>query len=380
MASVARYSLKLFSGRQGGLTRFTMFVAIIGIAAGAFGLVVAQSISRGLRTEIEKKILQTSPQIAVFLLDGTPISDENIRQSIAEINGITSVSGAIYDTAIVEPANARVVSLRVEDDLKNLKDGEILIGRQLAESLNKAPQEIIKIAAVDQDGEVKTDEVRIAEILTIGIFEYDSTWIKMSPATYQHLTLSDEFQPKVLNIKLSDAYLSSPISRQIKRLIGEKYQVVDWTEANRPLFSALDLERRAAFAVILLIIFIAMINIATTLSLVAREKRFDIAVLRVCGISRKMISTMIILNGIAITLVGSILGVVCGAVACLAANNTNIFALDPQVYFVSKIYLMPQISDALLIIALSIIAAIIVSLIPARRAASTKPAAVFRET
>ena len=71
--------------------------------------------------------------------------------------------------------------------------------------------------------------------------------------------------------------------KKFDEILGENFKVVDWQEANRPLFAALSLERKVALAIISLIIFIAALNITTTLALLVNERRLDIAVLRTCG-------------------------------------------------------------------------------------------------
>ena len=75
----------------------------------------------------------------------------------------------------------------------------------------------------------------------------------------------------------------------MRQLLGTSYTTVDWQEANRPLFTALAVERRVGIIIIALIILIGALNITTTLILVVMERRREIAVLNTIGATAKSI-------------------------------------------------------------------------------------------
>ena len=83
----------------------------------------------------------------------------------------------------------------------------------------------------------------------------------------------------------------------MRELLGSSYTTVDWQEANRPLFTALALERRIGVVIIALIILIAALNITTTLILVVMERRRDIAILNTLGATSRSIMSIFVIEG-----------------------------------------------------------------------------------
>jgi cell division protein FtsX len=113
-----------------------------------------------------------------------------------------------------------------------------------------------------------------------------------------------QFTPSVLSVSVADIYRANETAENIRKTLGENFRVVDWQEANRPLFAALSLERKVAFAVIALIIFVAALNITTTLALLVGERRSDIAVLRTCGARSRSLMTIFLLEGVFLAFAG----------------------------------------------------------------------------
>ena len=113
--------------------------------------------------------------------------------------------------------------------------------------------------------------------------------------------------------------------------------------------------------VIWLVAFIVMI-VAFTMITGVRKKEF--AVLRVTGASRSMISKIVLAEGMAVTIVGSLLGVIIGAIIIIPFSGYIESSLDLP-------FLMPSVPGiilyALMAILLSLVSGGIASIISARR-------------
>ena len=75
-------------------------------------------------------------------------------------------------------------------------------------------------------------------------------------------------------------------------------QVKTWKEINRPLFLALRLEKIVMFATISLIIFVAALNLISSLSMLILEKRPAVGVLRTLGATERTILTLFLEVGL----------------------------------------------------------------------------------
>ena len=148
-------------------------------------------------------------------------------------------------------------------------------------------------------------------IFEIGLYEYDSALAYTSIETAQQFA---EMGARVsgIEVRLNDVYQARRVSREIGAKLGMPYWTRDWTEMNRNLFSAIQLEKTAMFVILTLIIFVAAFAIISHLILMVAEKRREIGVLRALGASGRSITLVFMAEGVLIGLVGTVVGTVLG--------------------------------------------------------------------
>src|SRR5207253_9685098 len=117
-----------------------------------------------------------------------------------------------------------------------------------------------------------------------------------------------------------DASTVDDVQRQLAARFSN-VQVKTWKEINRPLFLALRLEKIVMFATISLIIFVAALNLISSLSMLILEKRPAVGVLRTLGATERTILTLFLEVGLLIGLTGTILGNLIGLGFSWAANR-----------------------------------------------------------
>jgi lipoprotein-releasing system permease protein len=114
---------------------------------------------------------------------------------------------------------------------------------------------------------------------------------------------------------------------------------------HRNFFAALRTEKRMMTIILFLIVAVAAFNIVSTLVMVVTDKRADIAVLRTLGASPARIMAIFMVQGTAIGLAGTLLGVVGGVllgwnVEPIVATIERAFGvhfLDPTIYYISAL-------------------------------------------
>ncbi|MBC7899034.1 MAG: ABC transporter permease [Saprospiraceae bacterium] len=378
-----KLALRFMRGRRRSLVRFTSIAALAGIASGVASLIFAQALARGFQSEMQDKILANTPHISVFLPDGAKIDNwQLIAERIEQIGDIRSVSATDHEPALLAgPDSTNYSVLRVKDDLPNKTAVEIQIavGAELAAKSGLKLGDNAEVIILKNGSMPKTAPARIAEILKTGFFEYDSTWIVISSGDFTKLFGMDTFSPSVLEVSINDIYQSSSTAAKIREQTGSPFRVLDWQEANRPLFAALSLERKAAMVIISLIIFVAMLNIATTLSLLVNERRSDIAVLRTCGALARTVVAMFVIEGLILGLAGLIFGILLGLTACFTANYFRLINLTAEVYLLSYIPLRPSMYDVLMISLFAMVLCLMATIYPSIKAVGIKPLENLRD-
>ena len=373
--------------RPNFLARLTAFAATTGIAFGTAAMIFALALSNGFREAMREKILANTAHISVFRADGDEIADwENLAAQIREIPGVESVSAVAFDNAlIIGKTNSAFAVLRgsreesevlIKEKVTNEKI-KIEIGKILAEKTGLKVGDAAEI--VSGGGEINENFapvstiVEVGGIFEIGLYEYDSTWIRFSLKHAANLTGKSVSTAATIAVETADIYQTVEIAPKISEKIGWEFKVLDWREANHPLFAALSLERQIAFLIVGLIILIAVLNITTTLALLVGERRFDIAVLRACGASRRTIISVFLLEGVFLAAVGLCAGILIGVLVCFVFNRFDLIRLPADVYEIGSVSLRTNLAEILLIAAAVLILSLAASWIPARAAAQMRP-------
>ncbi len=384
------FELKLawtyFLARRKSLARFTSLVAVTGIAAGVASLILAQALARGFADEMQDKILANTPHVSIFMKDGTEINGwQQIKKDLEDTENVAEIFATTYENALIVGTEAtNYAILRVVQSPKTQSQSEtsssdqqltieIVLGAELAEKTGLKPGAEAEIITLADQFEPKRTRVFIKEIFRTGLFEYDSTWINISPENFAALHGGQIFSPAILSVSVKNIFEADKTADQIRAKLGESFKVLDWQEANQPLFAALSLERRASLAIFALLIFIAALNITSTLALLVNERRFDIAILRTCGVKTQSLILIFLLEGLFLGFLGMFFGVILGLFGCFLGNQFKIISLSAEVYSLNYIPFHPDTANVLLIISITFFLCLAATIYPALRASRIKP-------
>ena len=174
--------------------------------------------------------------------------------------------------------------------------------------------------------------------------------------------------------------------RAIAESLPGRYYISDWSRRQGNFFRSIQVTKSIMFFVLLLVVAVAAFNIISTLVMVVKEKRADIAILRTLGASPREMLGVFMTQGSIIGLVGTLAGVALGLL--IAHNVTGIVAglerltgftfVDPRVYFISELPSEIRGADVLLIAGVALAVSVLATLYPAWRAAETQPAEALR--
>jgi lipoprotein-releasing system permease protein len=192
---------------------------------------------------------------------------------------------------------------------------------------------------------------------------------------------SGETKPtaSAISLEVADIYNVTEVARSVRERAGGDFKTLDWQEANRPLFAALELERRMGLFVIGIIILLAALNITTTLVLVVAERRTDIATLSALGAGPRSIMLLFILEGAMLGALGAVLGIALGLLASFIGDRYRLVSLPADVYSISNVPFHARASDVALAALVAFILSLLATIYPARAAASLRPAEALRD-
>ena len=247
----------------------------------------------------------------------------------------------------------------------------IIVGKTLAEDLELevgdrvrliSPLAALGLALSEPRGAVtRSREFRVIGVFQAGFQEYDSGLVYTD--LFEAQRLFDEGDNVTgVELRVHDLDKSFELARRIEQNLGGAFHSLDWSELNRNLFTALEVQKIALTLVIATIIFVAAFNVIATLIMVVLEKKREIAILKAMGATDATVLGIFMLQGIVVGVIGTFAGVLVGG-GLVAYLDKVQFPLDPKVYLIDHlpVVLNPSvffitIAIALLICTLSTIA------------------------
>ncbi len=246
----------------------------------------------------------------------------------------------------------------------------IVVGKTLAEDLELevgdrvrliSPLAALGLALSDTKAVTRSREFRIIGVFQAGFQEYDSGLVYTDLIEAQRL-FDEGDNVTGVELRVHDLDTSFALARRIEQSLGGAFHTLDWSELNRNLFTALEVQKIALTLVIATIIFVAAFNVIATLIMIVLEKKREIAILKAMGATDGTVLGVFMVQGVIVGVIGTLVGVLVGG-GLVAYLDRIRFPLDPKVYLIDHlpVVLNPMvflitIGIALLICTLSTIA------------------------
>ena len=217
----------------------------------------------------------------------------------------------------------------------------------------------------------------VAAVFFSSLYEYDFNYAYITLEVAQNF-FSMGKNIDHLGIKLKDMKRIDEAEKAIKTDLGEEIVVKNWRDMNRPLFSALEMEKIVWFLIIGFIALVASFNIVSALIMLVMGKKEEIAILRAAGYSARSVMKIFMLDGIIIGFFGTLLGGIAGTVICIILSDMPV-KVAQDVYYIEKIPV--DMSPLTFIVAIfgSLILTVIAAVYPGRKAAKLSPAEALRQ-
>jgi len=387
---------------------------MIGIALAVAVLIVVLSVMNGFEHELQQRILGMAADASISGYEG-PLEDwAELRARVLERDGIAAAAPYVEGQAMtvagealagvsvrgVYPALERTVSsigdVMTKGSLDALTPGGfgVVIGSSLAETLDvDVGDDIVLVLAEGRVTPVglvpRIKSFEVVGIFNAGMYEYDRGLV------FTHFDDAARLfhtggRATGLRLDVTDLYdareVAMSTARDLANALGTSFNVDDWTRLHYTFFRSIQLQKTILFVILSLVIAVAAFNIVSTLMMVVRDKRGDIAIMRSFGATPRSVLTLFASQGTLIGLIGTLLGVVLavlvswklGAFVGLLERWFDIDLLSADVYFLSDLPTQVRPLEVARICALALALAIAATFYPAWSAARQPPAEALR--
>lgn len=390
------------SRKKNHFVSFISLSSMLGIGLGVMVLVTVLSVMNGFDEEIHQRFFGMAPEITV---SGLNEKLDNWQEVVKKVKTIPQIKAAapfvggqglmthegqvlpIILTGILPETEESVTHLNeklLAGSVADLEHFGIILGKGLADSLGLMMGDMVTImipqASVTPAGMIpRFKRFKVAGVFSAGTgFNFDTkmAFIHMGDAQ-KLLQLGTDVSG--IKMKINDVYQAPELSDRVAKLLGEDYQVGNWTQQFGAFFQAVKMEKTMMFMILLLIIAVAAFNLVSSLVMVVNDKQAEIAILRTIGATPSTILWIFIVQGMMVGIVGTALGLIGGLI--LAHNATAIVnglqtlfhvkVLSSSIYFVDYLPSKIMLSDLVQICIAALLMSFIATIYPAWRASKT---------
>jgi len=403
--------IKSFLKRKQGDMAYSIIslLSLLGISLAVAVIITVMSVMNGFQIEIQEKMLNLIPHATIKninnktnidLLNAILEKKQFVESHSVFVNGeaiaITDTNfNAIQIKAYpkeASPIKNKLSQLMIEGEVFDLynKSFNVIIGKGLSEQLKIKLGD--KITFMTQDnlgiplGHIpRVKQFKVSGIFESGVFEFDQhlvfTTLKDTQLFFQ---MGDDFSGT--DVEYYDPDKASIYTRQIAIESGGGFLISDWTRENPSFFRSLELTKRIIFIVLILILAIACFNIISSLTMLVRQKRSNIAVLRSLGVQQYSMHKIFLAIGFFLGSIGSVMGIIIGffitinlsAVVNFIEEILNITLYQPEIYFLNELPTQIDWSEVLIICSIAIILSMLSAFIPSYNASKIDPSELLK--
>jgi lipoprotein-releasing system permease protein len=374
----ARY---LWTARKQRHIAFLSTISILGLAIGVFALLISIALLSGLQDQIKERLMESSPHLLIDPAGSNTISDAQEIANAARELGMTDVRPIISGIGWGgNEAERRGRPVRIRSGSILLPTGTIALSRDTAAALGLNTGETITIVVprtrLTPFGPVPVwRKYTIARLIAPAIDERAAEAVL--PFDEASSLLGTGGKPTSMEM-----YGSVERAEEIQSRLAKQFpnvQVKTWKEINRPIFLALRLEKIVLFATISLIIFVAALNLISSLSMMILEKRPSVGVLRTLGATERNVYAIFLQVGLFIGVAGTLLGNIFGIGLATLLDRYHLARLPRDLTFLSYLPFALDASDIILINAVAILLSLVATWYPARIASRLDPINAIKE-
>lgn len=361
-------------------------LAFLGVSVGLMVLIIAMALMNGFDKEFERKLFTMNYPITIISHSRGSVDDADVERLKAKfphlkfspyiMTQVIIKSTGSFEGGILFGVNSNAekqINSVVKEGLgqKELSGYELLVGSGIKSDfmLSGADKLTLIFTKNDPSGFALIPKMKRFDVnasFNSGLVAYDKSYLYTSVEALRKILDYEDDRYDGIHV-----YSDKPFV-DIENIANElpfSMKAIGWWQQNGNFFSALALEKRALFIVLMLIILVASLNIVSSLLMTVMNRRQEIALLLSLGASKNEIKKSFFALGVTIGGSGIIFGVILGLFGVWLLGSFDIINLPADVYGDSKLPMELSALDFTLIVVGAIFIVAFSSYYPAKKAA-----------
>lgn len=398
----------LFSTGKITFIHILSLVSLLGVMVGTAAMIIILSVFNGLEKYVQGLFSQFDPDIKVEAVEGKHFELKNRLQTIQSWPEIAVASASLEENILVRyNGHEELARIKGIDDQYSRLLGNIpqmsaaplnytqmLIDGSIPSSQTPTPtamigQELQRRLGVDFDNFTENltffvpraglmdalhpeESFNEQSIAPSGMFkvdpDIDAKYI-LVPIDFAEEYLEQSGKATSIELKLKSKDDEAKVKQKLASLFGKNFTFKNRYEQQESLYQVFRLEKWAGFLILFFIILIATLGLIGSISMLVLDKQKDISVLYSMGATKQRIQRIFFYDGMLITMVGVIGGLILGISVVLIQNFHPFVTLNENGlgYPVDL-----RIFDIIVILSTVPLVGAVCSYIPSRNAGSVK--------
>ena len=338
----------LFSKKSHNVINIISAISVLGVAISTMALIIVLSAFNGLENLVISLFNSFDPDIKITLKEGKTFDAITFpSEAIKKIDGVAWYTEILEENALLKYSDRQYIAtikgvsddfiemsgldtMIVEGDLI-LEDNEqsfAIIGQGIAYSLSLRVNDFVNPISIYVPKRGKTitlnpeNAFNTKRIFASGIFsiqqDFDMKYV-LVPLSFARELLRYKTEISAIELGLSPGADMDKVQQEIQSQLagaGNNYKVQNRYQQHEFLYKIMKSEKWAVFLILSFILIIATFNSIASITMLIFDKKKDIAVLWSMGADMRLIRNIFLYEGLLISLLGNILGLLLGTLIC----------------------------------------------------------------
>ena len=390
----------LFSKQRHQVINIISGVAVAGVALAAAAMICTLSVFNGFQSVVAGQFTAMDPDIKVVPAVGKSFNTATFAiDSVSSLPQLSVVSFSVEDKAMVQYNGRQVmVTLKGVGDnfleltnirnslygrgvpvLKDSLNSYAILGGELMHSLNcglyfTSPLEVYAPNRGD-----KVNLTLPARNFKKGLLQssglvfavnqpvYDANYVLTSVDFARKIFRRDACEATAMEIRVKEGEEIGKVKAKIEKILGDDFVVLDSYEQQRDVYKVMQIEKLISYVFLTFILLVACFNIIGSLSMLIIEKRDNMNTLRSFGADNKIISNIFVFEGVIVSFVGAVVGILFGLLLCLAQQEFGLISTGGSGDFIMDSYPVQVVwSDVLAVFITVLITGVVAVWVPVK--------------
>lgn len=385
----------LFAKKSHNIINFISMLSLIGVAVASGALLIVLSIFNGLQDFIAQSVNAFNPDLEITSREGKVFPQNAINlQKIAAWDDVQYCSEVLSDVVVFACEDRQFIAKLkgVRNDytkmnrLDTMVEGHFVLhendndfavlGGNIAYRLDcfaGVPNTFLKVYYPDRMRKNVSinnlSSLNSQIIIPSGVFytytEYDAEYVFV-PIDFAKQLLGYDSAYTSIEIKCKDGKVNA-VQRKLKEMYGDKFYVRNAYQQEEDLYKVMQSEKWGIYAILSFILVIAMFNIISMMTILILEKKEQIKVFYSMGADKTMIKNIFFYEGLLITGIGLLIGIVIGLLFCFLQSQFEFITFGDGSYLLSAYPVKIKILDVVMILLVVFLTTVPATYFPTRK-------------